>query len=90
MPDDGGVETRAAALPVCPGRSDGTPMQPLRKSILFLRPMAAFTPWQYQTTLGCPASPIRGGVPSERPLVSWHSKRSRRRRGSAAHWSAQR
>src|SRR5882672_4558253 len=52
MPDEGGVETRVAAVAGLSGQGvDGTLMQPVRKSTLFLRPDGSpFSLWQYQST----------------------------------------
>ena len=52
MPDDAGMETRLAAVGGLSGQgTDGTLMQPLRKSVLFMRPDGtAFTLWQYELT----------------------------------------
>lgn len=52
MPDDAGMETRLVAVGGLSGQgADGTLMQPLRKSTLFMRPDGTpFTLWQYELT----------------------------------------
>jgi type VI secretion system protein ImpA len=52
MPDEAGMETRLAAVGGLSGQGvDGTLMQPLRKSLLFMRPDGTpYTLWQYELT----------------------------------------
>jgi type VI secretion system protein ImpA len=94
MPDDGGVETRVAAVAGLSGQGvDGTLMQPLRKSILFLRPDGSpFTLWQYQTTLELSgiSDPERRAERAAAGVLSFEEVEKEARVAGAAHWSAQR
>jgi type VI secretion system protein ImpA len=94
MPDEGGVETRVAAVAGLSGQGvDGTLMQPLRKSTLYLRPDGTpFTLWQYQLTLELAGiiDPERRGERVSAGVVAFEDVEKEARAAGAAHWSAQR
>jgi len=94
MPDEQGMETRLAAVAGLSGQgADGTLMQPLRKSILFLRPDGSpFSLWQYQATLDLSAvsDPARRAQRIEAGVVPFEEVEKEARLAGDGHWSAQR
>jgi type VI secretion system protein ImpA len=94
IPDEQGMETRLAAVAGLSGQgADGTLMQPLRKSILFLRPDGSpFSLWQYQATLDLSAvsDPARRAQRIETGVVPFEEVEKEARLAGDGHWSAQR
>jgi type VI secretion system protein ImpA len=94
MPDEHGMETRLAAVAGLSGQgSDGTLMQPLRKSTLFRRPDGSpFSVWQYQATLDLSgiSDPARRDQRIEAGVVPFEEVEKEARLAGATHWSAQR
>jgi type VI secretion system protein ImpA len=94
MPDDAGMETRVAAIAGLSGQGvDGTLMQPLRKSTLFLRPDGSpFTLWQYQSAeeLSRIVDPERRAARLAAGTLAFEDVEKEARFAGAAHWAAQR
>jgi type VI secretion system protein ImpA len=94
MPDDAGMETRVAAIAGLSGQGvDGTLMQPLRKSMLFLRPDGSpFTLWQYQSALELSGitDPDRRAARLAAGTLAFDDVEKEARVAGAAHWAAQR
>lgn len=94
MPDDHGMETRVAAVAGLSGQgSDGTLMQPLRKSVVFRRPDGSpFSLWQYQAALELSgiSDPERRAQRIEAGVVPFEDVEKEARLASPAHWSEQR
>lgn len=94
MPDEHGMETRVAAVAGLSGQgSDGTLMQPLRKSILFRRPDGSpFTLWQFQATLELSGiiDPARRAQRIEAGVVPFDDVDKEARLAGPAYWAAQR
>jgi type VI secretion system protein ImpA len=94
MPDDHDMETRVAAVAGLSGQgSDGTLMQPLRKSIVFRRPDGSpFSLWQYQAALELSgiSDPERRAQRIEAGVVPFEDVEKEARLASPAHWSEQR
>jgi type VI secretion system protein ImpA len=93
MPDDAGMETRVAAIAGLSGQGvDGTLMQPLRKSTLFLRPDGSpFTLWQYQSALELSSitDPERRAARVAAGTLPFEDVEKEARLAGAAHWAAQ-
>lgn len=93
-PDDQGVATRVAAVAGLSGQgADGTLMQSLRKSILFLRTdTSPFHLWQYQATLDLAGitDPERRAQRIEAGVVPFDDVEIEARAAGPAHWTAQR
>jgi len=94
MPDEGGLETRVAAVAGLSGQgTDGTLMQPLRKVALFLRPDGSpFSVWQYQAALELSGitDPVRRAQRIDSGVLPFEDVEKEARLAGAAHWSAQR
>jgi type VI secretion system protein ImpA len=94
MPDDHGMETRVAAVAGLSGQgSDGTLIQPLRKSVVFRRPDGSpFSLWQYQAALELSgiSDPERRAQRIEAGVVPFEDVEKEARLASPAHWSSQR
>jgi type VI secretion system protein ImpA len=94
MPDEGGMESRVAAVAGLSGQgADGTLMQPLRKASLFQRPDGTpFSLWQYQAAveLSSITDPERRAQRIDSGVVPFEEVEKEARRAGAAHWSAQR
>ena len=94
MPDEQGMETRVAAVAGLSGQgSDGTLMQPLRKSTLFPRPDGSpFCVWQYQATLDLSgiSDPARRAQRIEAGVLPFEEVEKEARLAGATHWVAQR
>jgi type VI secretion system protein ImpA len=94
MPDESGMETRVAAVAGLSGQgSDGTLMQPLRKSVLFLRPDGSpFSLWQYQGTLELSGiiDPERRAQRMAAGVVPFEEVEKEARAAGPEHWSGQR
>ena len=92
MPDDAGMETRLAAVAGLSGQGvDGTLMQPLRKSILFMRPDGApYTLWQYELTeeVARIAEPERREQRLSAGVVAFDEFEKEGRTAGSAHWTA--
>ena len=94
MPDEGGIETRVAAVAGLSGQgADGTLMQPLRKSALFRRADGSpFSLWQYQASLELSgiADPERRAQRVDAGVLPFEEVEKQARQAGGAHWSAQR
>jgi type VI secretion system protein ImpA len=94
MPDEGGMETRLAAVAGLSGQgADGTLMQPLRKIALFQRPDGSpFSLWQYQAAveLSGISDPARRAQRIDSGVLPFEEVEKEARMAGAAHWSEQR
>ena len=94
LPEEGDLETRVAAIAGLSGQGvDGTLMQPLRKTTLYLRPDGSpFTLWQYQSTLelAAVADPERRAERVAAGAVPFEDVEKEARVAGAAHWAGQR
>lgn len=94
LPDEGGMETRVAAVAGLSGQgADGTLMQPLRKISLFQRPDGSpFSLWQYQAAveLSGITDPARRAQRIDSGVVPFEEVEKEARMAGAIHWSAQR
>ena len=94
MPDEGGVETRVAAVAGLSGQgADGTLMQPLRKSALFRRADGSpFSLWQYQASLELSGitDPARRAQRLDSGVLPFEEVEKEARMAGGAHWSNQR
>ena len=92
MPDEAGMETRLAAVGGLSGQgTDGTLMQPLRKSFLFTRPDGTpFTLWQYELTeeVAQIGDPARREQRLAAGVVPFEEFEKEGRLAGTAHWSA--
>jgi type VI secretion system protein ImpA len=92
LPDDAGMETRLAAVGGLSGQgADGTLMQPLRKSLLFMRPDGTpFTLWQYELTeeVAQIGDPARREQRLAAGVVPFEEFEKEGRSVGPAHWSA--
>lgn len=92
MPDDAGMETRLAAVGGLSGQgADGTLMQPLRKSTIFVRADGTpFTLWQYELTeeVAQIGDPARREQRLAAGVVPFEEFEKEGRLVGAAHWSA--
>jgi type VI secretion system protein ImpA len=92
MPDDAGMEARLAAVGGLSGQGvDGTLMQPLRKSLLFMRPDGTpFTLWQYELTeeVAQIGDPARREQRLAAGVVPFEEFEKEGRSVGPAHWSA--
>jgi type VI secretion system protein ImpA len=93
-PDEGGVESRVAAVAGLSGQgADGTLMQPLRKVALFQRPDGSpFSLWQYQAALELSGitDPARRAQRIDSGVLPFEEVEKEARMAGAAHWSVQR
>ena len=94
MPDEGGMESRLAAVAGLSGQgADGTLMQPLRKIALFQRPDGSpFSLWQYQAAveLSGISDPARRAQRIDSGVLPFEEVEREARMAGATHWSAQR
>jgi type VI secretion system protein ImpA len=93
-PEDGDLEMRVAAVAGLSGQgADGTLMQPLRKSTLFMRPDGTpFGLWRYQSTLELAgiSDPERRAERVAAGVVAFEDVEKEARAAGAAHWRGQR
>jgi type VI secretion system protein ImpA len=93
-PEDSDLEMRVAAVAGLSGQgADGTLMQPLRKSTLFMRPDGTpYGLWQYQSTLELAgiSDPERRAERVAAGVVAFEDVEKEARAAGAAHWKGQR
>jgi type VI secretion system protein ImpA len=93
-PDEGGMESRLAAVAGLSGQgADGTLMQPLRKIALFQRPDGSpFSLWQYQAAveLSGISDPARRAQRIDSGVLPFEEVEKEARMAGTAHWPKQR